>query len=371
MKFNINKLFKPALLMAGAITLLASCNKDVPDAAPIAAPSVPARSILDTINNDASFTFLKAAIVRASTSTASPSLSALLSDRTAVFTFFAPTDAAFMLSGFPSAAALNTLRSGQLDTLLRYHIVGGQKITGSDIPTTFPNLQLPSLFVLQAPAAALPPGFRMPIFPSKRGTNFWVNNIPLTQTDFVAGNGVIHRTATLVLPPSTTLKGLIATNPTKYSILSAAIARADSGQVAGLGRLDSVINYAPANLTLFAPNNDAFRALFPAGTPDANIIGALNTPAFFTAQTVRGLIAYHLLGVRAFSVNFAAGPAPVNTLLVIPPTNIVVPVLVAYGGATFTIRGVAPGSTDATVLTRDVHAVNGVLHEINQVLRPQ
>jgi uncharacterized surface protein with fasciclin (FAS1) repeats len=366
MRFNFNKIFNPAVLVAGAITLLTSCNKDVEDAKPITTAASTAPSISEVISTDANFTILNAAVIRAGIN-----ISSLLADRKGVFTFFAPTDAAFIASGIPNAATVSGMPAAQLEAILRYHLVGGQMITSAQIPTTFPNLQLPTQFVLAPPSAAIPPGLRMSIFPSKRGTSFWANNIPLTQTDIIVANGVIHKTAALVAPPSTTIKGLLASNPTKYSILLAAVARADSGQVAGLGKLDSVLNFVPANLTAFAPNNDAFRALFPPGTPDAAIIATLNNHAAFPVQTVRAIIAYHLLGSRGFSVNFAAGPAPVNTQLVIPtnpPT--VVPVIVTYGGVTFTVQGLA-NATPATVLTRDVHAINGVVHEINQVLRPQ
>jgi len=373
MKFNFNKIIASLFMTATALALVTSCNKDVQGPTPIKISEPVGKSILDSINNESSLTILKAAIARASTnSTFGNSLSALLGDRNGVFTIFAPTDIAFQLSGIPSVAAIATLRPGFLDTVLRYHIVGGRALTAAEIPSTFPNLQLPTQLVLSAPSATLPPGLRMSIFPSKRGTSLWANNIPLTQIDIRLANGILHKTQALVAPPSTTIKGILASNPTKYSLLLEAIKRADSGQIAGLNRLDSVINFAAANVTLFAPNNDAFRAMFPAGTPDAAIINALNTPAMFTAEVVRGLIAYHLLGSRAFSVNFAAGPAPVNTQLVLPTTPpTVVPVIVTYGGVNFTVKGMATGSTDVSILTRDQHAINGVVHEINQVLRPR
>jgi len=373
MKFNISKILASTTFVAGAIAILASCNKDLTKPTPIMQAEPAGKSLTDTIAGDASLAIFRAAINRAATNTTfGPSLSSLFSDRTASFTVFAPTDAAFQLSGIPSVAAVNTLRPGFLDTVLRYHVVGGQRITSAAIPTTFPNIQLPTQLVLAPPSAAIPPGLRMSIFPSRRGNSAWANNIPLTAVDISVANGVIHKTAALVAPPTTTIKGLLAANQAKYSILLAAIQRADSGQVAGLNRLDSAINFAAANLTLFAPNNDAFRALFPPGTPDAAIIGALNTHALFPVQTVRAIIAYHLLGVRAFSVNFAAGPAPVNTQLVIPPGTTPVPVFVTFNGTTiFNVRSVAPNATDANVVTRDQHAVNGVVHEINQVLRPQ
>ena len=154
MKFKITGLRTFALLAVFGAASLASCNKDVQDAVPITTPVSTASSLNDLVNADASLTIFKAAVVRASTGTASPSLATLLSDRTAQFTVFAPSDAAFQsafaLLGIPSAVGINAFRAGQLDTILRYHIVGGNFPT-SLFPTAFPNAQLPSQFVLAAP----------------------------------------------------------------------------------------------------------------------------------------------------------------------------------------------------------------------------
>jgi uncharacterized surface protein with fasciclin (FAS1) repeats len=369
MHSKVNKLIKQSIIPAALVAGVIACNKALPVAEPIQTAAPSGQSITTTINGDANFTFLKAAITKAAANTSfGNNLNALLSDSTGVFTFFAPTDAAFQLAGFPNTAAVSAQRAGFLDTILRYHLIPGQKLTSDLIPQTFPNIQEPTALVLAAPSTAIPPGFRMSIFPSKRGSSLWANNIPITQADIAVSNGVVHKVAVLVAPPSTTIKGIIATDPANFSILSAAIARADSGQV-GLNRLDSAINYPPANLTLFAPTNDAFRAMFPPGTPDANIIGALNTPSLFPAQTVRAIVAYHLLGSRAFSVNFSSTPALYNTLLVIPPST-AVPAVVTYTGASFTVKGVA-NATASNVTTRDKHAINGVVHVIDQVLRPQ
>ena len=52
----------------------------------------------------------------------------------------------------------------------------------------------------------------------------------------------------------------------------------------------------------------------------------------------------------------------------IPPT--VVPVIVTYTGASFTVKGLA-NATPSNVTSRDRHAINGVVHVIDQALRPQ
>ena len=368
MKFNFNKLFQ-LLLLTGGTTLLVACNKDAADPVPVAPPaSSSTQSLTEVIGSDTTLSFLQAAVTRAGTN-----ISSLLSDRSAEFTLFAPTNAAFRASGISSIAVINAMPAAQVESLLRYHLVGG-RVSGTAIPSTFPNMQLPTQIVLAPPSAAVPPGLRMSSFVSKRGANFWANTVPITQTDIAAVNGLLHKVAALLsVPLATSLKGYFATNTAKYSLLLEAVKRADSGLAVstGLARLDSVLNFLPANLTVFAPNNDAFRALFPPGTPDAAIIAALNTHALFPVQTVRAIVAYHLLGSRALSVNFDATPTPIATQLVIPPGTTGVPVIVSYSGTTLTVKDVRPTSTPAVVATKDVNTINGVVHEIGQVLRPQ
>lgn len=413
MKLNIYKMLKPSLLVATAVSFLLSCNKPLPDAEPIQTAAPTGQSIMETLN-DPGFSILKAAVTKAGAE-----LTGLLSDRSAVFTFFAPTDAAFQFSGIPSAAALAAFRPGQLDTLLRYHLVPGLKLTSSVIPTTFPNLYVPSAFVLQAPSASLPPGLRMPIFPSKRGTNLFVNNIPVTQADILVANGVVHKVAALVAPPSQFLWTRINADA-DLTYLKAAIQKADTDPTAP-GALQAALSNPAANLTVFAPTNLAFQqlltgqitvALIPiitqqliagGATPadaalqapalaQAQATALASTPAVFTnpalasvltVQTVKGLVVYHILGSRAFSVNLPTTATNTPTLLnrAIPthPGVTLQATFGAMGVTAATVKGAA-NPTPSNILinptpapggSSDQHYINGVLHKIDQVLRPQ
>ena len=431
MTFNLNKLFKQTVLIAGAITCFASCNKDKIDAVPITTtPSSTTQSIAEIVNTDPGFTILKAAVTRAGTN-----ISSLLGDRTGAFTLFAPTDAAFAASGI-SLAAINAMPAAQVESILRYHIVGGQQIKSTDsVLLQFPNLQLPTQLVLAPPSASLPPGLRMSIFPSKRGNNLWANNIPLTQTDIPAFNGVIHKTATLVAPPTQFLWDRINADP-NLTYLKAAIQRADSGTVAAATLQTALLNPA-ASLTVFAPNNQAFQtaltgqitlALIPVITQQlipvitAQLIAGgatpaeaaaqapalasqqapaialsqatalASTPAVFSnpllfgalsSQTVKGLVVYHLLGVRAFSVNLPttsfATKTLLNTAIPIHPGVTVQATFGPTGVTAATVKGLANPSNSNILInptpapggTSDQHYINGVLHVIDQALRPQ
>lgn len=394
----INKFFKPFVFISAA-SFVIGCNKELPVAEPIVTPAPTGSTIVEALD-DANFSILKAAVNRAGAP-----LKTILSDKNAVYTFFAPTDAAFQASGIPSVDVINMLRPGFLDTVLRYHLVGGQKLTTASIPTTFPNIQEPSMLVLAAPSASLPPGLRMPIFPSKRGNIVWANNIPVLQGDIEVANGVIHKVAAIVAPPQQFLWNKIDT-AADLTYLRAAILRADSGATA-TGSLQAALLNPAASLTVFAPTNLAFQqiltgqitlalmaqgmdqatagatASFLASTPDV-----FSNPALFSAlsaQTVKGIVVYHLLGQRAFLVNFPTTPANVPTLL---NTAIAahpgVTLQATFDGSGFsvtnaTVKGVAnPSASNILVSpipapkgTSDQHYINGVIHVIDQVLRPQ
>lgn len=416
MRLYTSKLFNGSFLIAATATMLVACNKELPQAEPIVPPTPSGVSIAETINTDADLSILKAALSRAGTP-----LTALLSDKSGVYTFFAPTDAAFQnafaLLGIPSAVGVAAFRPGQIDTILRYHLIGGQELTSAIISSGFPNVQEPSSFVLAPPSASLPPGLRMPLFPSKRGTSLWLNNIPVTKTDIDAANGVIHKIAVVALPPSQYLWNRIDT-AADLTYFKAAILRADSGTTAATSLMGALLNPA-ANLTVFAPTNTAFQqvltaqvtqALIPVitqqliaggATPDqaaaqapgmaqtqataiASTPDVFQNPALFsvlTAQTVKGIVVYHLLGARAFSVNLPTTATNTPTLLnsAVPahPGVTVQATFGATGVTAATVKGAANATASNILInplpgaTSDQNYINGVLHKIDQVLRPQ
>lgn len=405
MNLLINKLLKPSFLLAGAVSLLVSCNKELPQAKPIEQPA-PTGSTLTALLDDPELTILKAAVAKAAPAASSGQqpLSALFSDNTAVYTLFAPTDAAFKVA-FPgitaAAIALPQFRPGLLDTLIRYHLVGGQKLTSAMIPTTFPNIQLPTALVLAPPSATLPPGLRMSIFPSKRGNLLWANNIPITQADIAASNGVVHKVAVVVAPPSTFLWNRIE-DDAELSYLEAAIKRADEG-VAEASTLQAALKNPAASLTVFAPTDAAFRTILTAlitqglmaqGMPQAtaattatalaaspSVFTNPSVAAVLTQDMVKGILVYHILGKRAFSVNIptAATPVPtlLNTVVAAHPGVTIQATFGATGVTAAQVKGTANTSASNVLIdprpngTSDQHYINGVIHKIDQVLRPQ
>ncbi len=105
------------------------------------------------------------------------------------------------------------------------------------------------------------------------------------------------------------------------------------------------------NLTVFAPTDDAFAAL-PEGT-----VETLLKPE--NKQQLVDILSYHVLPTKVMSSDLPAGTNDVKTLK-------------SGGDETITVK-VMGGKVmidDATVVTADVAADNGVIHIIDKVILP-
>jgi len=359
-KYRTQLFFTTLVILAG----LQACNKEFEDIAAGPQPATPpAGSTLNTlINNDANFSILRAAIAKAG-------LGSLLADSTSSFTFFAPDNNAFIASGIPSAAIINNnsaFDTATVRSIVRYLIVP-QTLSVDKIPETFPNLQYPTLL---NPAPTLSALLRLTIFPSKRGNSMWVNNIPITSAGLPASNGLIYKVAALVAPPSKSLSELITADT--ISFFRAALARADSGRTTiEQQSFSEIFKSIGANLTVFVPINQAFKNLLVSmGLPPSEAVFAA-----LPVTTVRGIIAYHILGARAFSVNMPPVASRIPTLLNgAVPTHPGLTVQVVFTGpfvSNFKVTGAGNGGAASTITTQDLHATNGVYHKIDRVLLPQ
>jgi len=419
MKLYISKWLQRVTIVAGLASIISACNKDLPDAEPIVPPSTSGLSIFETIRASGDiYAYLDSAIVRASGfNNPAGKLDTLLKNKSNVLTFFAPDNDAFMRSfqllGLPTGiSTIKFFRPGFLDTLLRYHLIGGQKITAANIPTDFPgSLYLQSMFVLQPPSPTVPPGYRMPIFVGKQGPITFANNIPVINADQEVANGIINRTSFVLLPPQQVLWQRIASDP-DLTYLKSAVQKADEGDPNKT--LESALSNPAANLTVLAPSNLAFQqlltlqitgALIQMGLPPdvaaAQAAALASTPDVFfnpalaavlTPTTVKGIVVYHLLaepfeddfqGIRVFSNNIPSSEVNSYTLL-----NTAIPVhpgvtlkatygfngviaITAKGLGNPTAANVQINPTPAPGGTSDQHYINGTLHKIDQVLLPQ
>lgn len=406
MKYIANNIKISLLLLIVTMAILISCNKKLEQIPAPPTTPVGTTPTLATLLDDPNFSIMKAAVTKAS-------LLTTLQSTSLRFTLFAPDDAAFIASGIPDVATINALPTATVTSLVSYHIAP-QVITTSNIPGTFPNFQYPTIL---NPAPTLSALLRLTIFPSTRNGN-WVNNIPLVAVNASAVNGVLHKPARVVSPPQRALWERINTDA-GLTYLKAAIIRADSG-VATASTLQAALGNIGANLTVMAPTDAAFQATLtavitqaliaqgvPPATAAAQAAVLASSPAVFqnpalygslSAQTVKGIVVYHLLGSRAFSnnlpttltnyptlLNSAVPSHPGVGLMVTFSSGIVsaasVKGLMNASAANVLINptpdsspsyGTTPPITPVTYTgTSDQHYTNGVLHKIDQVLLPQ
>jgi len=333
-------------------------------------------------------------------------LNTVLDEPNANFTVFAPNNNSFRAAGL-SLAVVNAMPLAQLVPVLQHHVIPNERIAAANIPTTFPNVQKGTALSIASnnlvtglSSTAIP--IKMTIFPSRRATGAWANDIPVVVPDVItASNGVVHRVATIIAPPSQILAQAIRADA-DFTYLLAAVARADSGLLpTNTSSLTYAINEPLASLTVFAPTNAAFQtlltgaiaqALIAQGVPPATALtqatalastpAVFSTPALYPVLTptfVRGLLAYHIMGQRAFAANFpttaANFPTLLNGVIANHPGLSVNSSFTGPFATGLSVKGVgnptaataAPTATGAV----DRQAVNGVFYKIDQVLLPQ
>lgn len=412
MKYIINRIKTGFLLGLATMIVFSSCNKDVEQIADPATPAASTDPVLgDAIKGNPDDSLYYRLIIKSG-------LLATLNNKATTYTMFVPGNSA--MRSFITAASGGAVPPGSPDAVYSGFITAffpaasaagvisyntcPQKLSTSSMPSSFPNFQYPSIL---NPAPTISALLRLTTFPTTNN-GAWLNNVPLIPAlDVAAANGVIHHTAVVVTPPQRFLWDRINTDA-GLTYLKAAIIRADSGTAAP-GTLQGALLNIGANLTVFAPTDAAFQAtltgaiyqgLVAAGYPPgagtlATATALASSPTVFsnpllfsvlTAQTVKGIVVYHILGKRAFTNNFPTTSTFYPTLLNGGvPTHPGVALKGTFGVPFFTaatVKGVA-NATAANIQinaspftpdpsgTSDQHYLNGVIHKIDQVLLPQ
>jgi uncharacterized surface protein with fasciclin (FAS1) repeats len=242
----------------------------------------------------------------------------------------------------------------------------------------------------------------------------------------------MHKVFRVLLPPSQDLWKTISTDA-GLTYLKASIQRADSGVAKGARLVDAIsidsnTSAIGANLTVFAPNDNAMSLFLtgaltqafvskgfplaqaqaaaaglvaafgpllisnPASIPDVipGVVGlGPQIAAVITPTLAKGIVAYHIIssqsapfappGIRVFSVNLPNSATAIKTLLnsgvnahpgVTVQATFVNPVPGLSVVSAATVKGIANASA-SNVVAFDIHCVNGVMHKIDQVLLPQ
>lgn len=298
------------LVFSGLILFgFSSCDKN--DDNP--APSGPG-SITQIVSDNADFSILKAAVVKAG-----------LADALAggTLTVFAPNNAAFTAAGI-SASTVAALPVATLDSILKYHVIGAavasSAVPASDTVKTLLGLNL---------------------YASKNANGVFVNGVKVKTPDLPAANGTIHVIENVLMPPTKTIEGIAAGNP-DFSLLVAAVVRA--------GLLDAVS--AAGKYTVFAPTNAAFAAAGFNTVEDIN-----EAPQDLITEVVK----YHVLTTSVFASDLTEGATPTSleggtlTVGLSPAPN---------------VKVTGSAASAAAITSANVVATNGVIHIIDKVLMP-
>ncbi|GAB2766288.1 hypothetical protein GCM10027275_05060 [Rhabdobacter roseus] len=303
-------------MIIGLAGLVSACKDD--DEEIIPTPN----TITDIVLTNNDFTILRAAVQHAGLGDAL---------RTGSLTVFAPTDQAFIASGFANAAAITALPAATVKSVLEYHVLAS-RVPSSGI-NDGSNQEVTTLQGSRA-------------FVTKNASGVSINGARVVTADVNADNGVIHVIDHVIMPPSQNLLE-IAQGNSDFSLLVAAATRAAAGNPVVLEALTS----DAGAFTVFAPTNQAF---IDAGFANEAAFNAVEPAALAT------IILYHVVPGRVFSTNLAAGDVATanGDSVAVNLTNGV------------NITGNGNGGTASSVTSANMLATNGVVHVIDRVLLP-
>jgi transforming growth factor-beta-induced protein len=280
------------------------------------------------------FTTLVAVVVQAD-------LLETLLDADANYTLFAPTNDAFAAAGINELPADDAEGNALLTSILLYHVLDTE-VLAAQLPATEAN----------APAAVETLGGT--IYVTNRGgsSGVFINgSTEVVATDIQATNGVVHVIDRTLVPPTQTIAeiaiDLADNNPAQFTQL-----------VAALSKVPSLLTAADSegNLTVFAPTDAAFQALYTAlGVANINEL-----EAEIGNDKLAQVLQHHIVNARIFSSDLQSGSAgTLNGNVTINVTNL-------------TVTGASSNNNVANLQPTllNILATNGVIHVIDEVLIP-
>lgn len=302
------------------------------------------------------FTVLLAAV-----QAADPGFIEALSNPDGLYTVFAPTDAAFgaLLEALDTSPEELLANTDLLNTVLAYHVV----------PAVFYAEDVVELD--GALLGTVLPGAALAISVTDEGV--FVNDSAIVAVDVEAANGVVHVIDAVLVPemgeeeemmeeemveePGTIAEIVVAAatgDAPEFTILLAAVQAADPLVLELLSGSD----YGP--FTVFAPTDAAFGAALAA-------LGLTAEQILADTDLLTTVLAYHVLP-GYFASGDVVGVASMEDEEGMTGAN----VATALAGTTVSVT-LSDGSVlvnDATVVTVDIVAANGIIHVIDTVLLP-
>jgi transforming growth factor-beta-induced protein len=312
---QFNKMTKITMLtlVVSLMLLGSSCNNDSSD--PNITPTQDVMQVADATSNLSTLVAaIDAASLRATLAGSGP------------FTVFAPTNDAFAAV---DADVLTFLLAtpAELSKVLTYHVVSG-KVMSTDLSSGPVN----TLNTGQSVTVDLSSGVK-------------INDASVTTADVETTNGVVHIIDKVMIPENLDLSGMLP------SAAEAAIATSELSTLVsilslpGLSDILAAASDDDAEITVFAPTNDAFAAVLTAlGLTSINEI---------PESVLLDIVTYHIVGAAALSTDLEA--TTYETL----------------NGESVTVdlsSGVRVN--EASVSSADIEVSNGVVHIIDGVLLP-
>lgn len=304
--------FVLSFLLGGSLAFIACGPGD---------PELPQINLLEIISGEPELSTFLTALERTSLTT--------MLDSTGTFTVFAPTNTAFAnflnTNGY---AKVEDVPVSALKQLLLYHMV--------------PTVLEENIFI----AGSIPSlaNFGAPIIPMQlylTSKNGWgVNGVPVAMSEHLA-NGNLHAVNTVIALPTVITP---ATYDLAFSTFLTALTRPDLG-------IDYVATLSEAGpFTLFVPTNNAFTAfLFELGYANLDAV---------PTNALNAILQYHIVPNANLTGSDLKSLSEVTTL----------------GGKKFSITTGTKISDNlgrtANLLALDFQAVNGVVHSVDKVLRP-
>jgi transforming growth factor-beta-induced protein len=235
------------------------------------------------------------------------------------FTVFAPTDEAFAKLGDRVQELLKPERKADLQKILLYHVVPGEKLAADVIESKFLD------------TAAKGKALRVEV----DGDSVSVGGAKVVITDIEASNGVIHVIDRVMLPDDSTIVSAAA-GSSDFATLVAAVKAA--------GLVDVLAGDGP--YTVFAPTNEAFAKL-------GSTVEELLKPG--NRDKLVSILKYHVVPGRRLASDVVGSSF-----------------LATAQGADLTVATRDGGAfvNDAKIVKTDMVVGNGVIHVIDSVVTP-
>ncbi|WP_310649988.1 fasciclin domain-containing protein [Colwellia sp. MB02u-14] len=313
------KYFKMLSVAIISLVFLQACNDKDTNATPdLPEPKV---TIVDAAISNGNFTTLVEALQ-------ATGLDSVLSDTSASFTVFAPTDSAFALLGQNTINGL-LADTDRLSDILTYHVISGEVDAATAI-----GLAGTTVTMVNGDSVGL----------SLSGDNLLVNTATVITTNIQTDNGIIHVVDAVLMPPADVIV------PTT-NIVETAIANGNfTTLVAALQAtdLDAVLADESATFTVFAPTDAAFALIGEATIStlldNTDVLTNILLQHVVPEIAVDSVTAYSLNGAMVLTASTAKIPLVINSI-----TD-----MLTFGGA--------------NIIIKDIYTTNGIIHVIDAVI---